>query len=62
MANWTLECPNCNSNFVHSPIEDTIDNYFLPIKPTIPDDGVKMDCPECGQNATYQKADLRYQK
>jgi endogenous inhibitor of DNA gyrase (YacG/DUF329 family) len=61
MASWTLKCPNCDSNFVHSSIEDTFENYFWPKRPTVPDDGIKMDCPECGKSATYQTDDLRYQ-
>jgi len=36
MASWALRCPNCNSAFAHAPLEDTFENFYLPIKPTFP--------------------------
>jgi len=60
MASWVLKCPNCNSGFTHSQVEDTLENFFLASKPTFPDDGETLDCPHCGHTATYQQTDLSY--
>jgi DNA-directed RNA polymerase subunit RPC12/RpoP len=62
MASWALKCSNCGEMFTHSPIPDDITNYFWPAKPSFPQDGMKLDCPHCGQNANYQASDLTYQK
>ena len=61
MASWVLECPNCQSVFAHSKIDDNFANYFLPLKPEFPDAGRPLDCPNCGHTATYQQSDLKYQ-
>jgi DNA-directed RNA polymerase subunit RPC12/RpoP len=61
VAAWGLRCRNCGSTFVHSQIEDTIENYYFPPRPTVPDDGIKIDCPHCGENATYLSKDFVYQ-
>jgi DNA-directed RNA polymerase subunit RPC12/RpoP len=61
MASWVLKCANCNSIFPHSTIEEGLENYFLPIKPALPEKGQSMDCPHCGHTGIYQTSDLRYQ-
>ncbi len=61
MASWVLKCTNCNSIFPHSTIEEGLENYFLRIKPTLPECGQSMDCPHCSHSAMYQTSDLRYQ-
>ena len=61
MASWVLTCPNCNSVFAHSPIEDRFGNYFLPFKPLFPEGGLAIGCLRCRRSSTYQRADLQYQ-
>jgi DNA-directed RNA polymerase subunit RPC12/RpoP len=61
MASWGLRCPNCNSTFTHSQVEDTLANFYIPAKPTFPVGGETLDCPHCGHNHLYQETDLIYQ-
>jgi DNA-directed RNA polymerase subunit RPC12/RpoP len=61
MAAWALRCPNCNSKFTHAPVEDTIQNFYLPVKPTFPADGKLIGCPNCGHTHRYQQCDLIYE-
>jgi DNA-directed RNA polymerase subunit RPC12/RpoP len=61
MASWVVRCASCSSILPHSTIEDGLENYFLPIKPTLPEEGQTMSCPHCGHSAIYQTSDLRYQ-
>jgi DNA-directed RNA polymerase subunit RPC12/RpoP len=61
MAAWALRCPNCNSKFAQAPDEDTMENYYLPRKPTFPADGKLIDCPNCGHRHKYQQIDLIYE-
>ncbi|MDP9147649.1 MAG: hypothetical protein M3N22_08305 [Acidobacteriota bacterium] len=62
MARWILICRKCEEAFTHSTIDDTgIANYFMPKKPDLPG-GAEFECPNCGHSATYNQADLRYQR
>jgi DNA-directed RNA polymerase subunit RPC12/RpoP len=60
MAAWGLNCANCNQNVTKFVIEDTLESYFLPERPNFPEGGKKIECPNCGYNATYQRTDLAY--
>ena len=61
MASWALRCPNCHSMFTHAPVEDTLENFYIPAKPTFPVGGKSLDCPHCGHTHRYQEIDLIYQ-
>jgi DNA-directed RNA polymerase subunit RPC12/RpoP len=62
MASWVLNCSNCKSKFVESKIPDAgLANYFMPLKPEFPPKGRELQCPNCGQKATYKKQALIYQ-
>ncbi|MGA2810120.1 MAG: hypothetical protein ABSG16_01880 [Candidatus Acidiferrum sp.] len=61
MASWVLECLNCNQKFEYSKISASgLINYFQPLKPEMPPDGVQMQCPNCGQNGQYFRHQLTY--
>jgi DNA-directed RNA polymerase subunit RPC12/RpoP len=62
MASWMLGCTGCKRTFPHSKIEDSkAEDYFFPVKPTFPPEGLEMKCPHCGQMNSYQRSDLVYQ-
>jgi predicted nucleic-acid-binding Zn-ribbon protein len=62
MANWVLSCRKCKTNFEHSKIAVAgLANYFIPLKPEFPPDGIERECPNCGYKAFYQKTDIKYQ-
>ena len=61
MAAWALRCPNCNSKFAHAPVANTLENYYLPIKPIFPADGKLIHCPNCRHSHKYQQIDLIYE-
>jgi hypothetical protein len=62
MPSWILDCAGCGSRFTHSVIEPhEIEDRYLPAKPEFAADGAELECPSCGQTATYQRSDLRYQ-
>ena len=61
MPFWNLMCANCASTFVHRAIEDADSVSFLsPQKPDLPPGGSEVKCPNCGQNATYDRTSLIY--
>ena len=60
MASWVLGCKNCKEQFEHSPIEDTLENFYFAVKPSVSADGESHDCPHCGHNTTYFNSDLLY--
>jgi len=62
MARWVLRCPNCSETFVHSEIEDTLANYFLPTKPEFPKGGQTLACAHCGKESFFQQTALTYQR
>jgi hypothetical protein len=62
MASWSIECPNCMSNFNYSAIDDAkLESFYFPLKPDFPAGGSELQCPHCGHKAKYQSADLFYQ-
>lgn len=60
MASWVLKCADCKQNLARFAIEDTLESYFLPAKPSFPEGGKKFECPNCGHKATYQRSDVNY--
>lgn len=62
MARWVLSCPNCNQEFTYSeiPRKSTLADYYLPVKPDLPTDGVKLDCPSCQKPTTFFRHQLVY--
>jgi hypothetical protein len=62
MANWVISCKNCSAEFTRSSIDDdkTMLSFLLPTKPEFPDGGSLLECPGCGNQATYQGTDLVY--
>lgn len=61
MASWVFVCKNCSSAFTHSEVGETLSDYFLPVRPEVPPEGVERQCPSCKFKSTYTRADLRYQ-
>jgi DNA-directed RNA polymerase subunit RPC12/RpoP len=62
MPSWILNCASCGSNFTQSVIEPRkLEDHYLPAKPELAPEGAELECPGCGQKATYQRSDLRYQ-
>jgi endogenous inhibitor of DNA gyrase (YacG/DUF329 family) len=62
MASWNVTCPHCAKEFEHSPIEDTLENYFLPEKPKVPLEGQSLVCKNCGKESVYEWSNLTYQR
>jgi endogenous inhibitor of DNA gyrase (YacG/DUF329 family) len=60
MASWEHACPICKTKFTYSLIPDTLESYFFPIKPHLPDEGIEFECPNCGHSSKYQQADLTF--
>jgi hypothetical protein len=62
MASWVVKCKNCEVEFTHSTIADdhTMMSYVWPSKPDFPEGGSPLECPTCGQRATYQETNLTY--
>ena len=63
MGQWILMCSICGKEFPHSTISENLSfaEALLPTKPEFPPNGLAVNCPECGQSATYERYDLRYQ-
>lgn len=62
MPSWILNCVGCGANLTHSVIEPReIEDRYLPTKPEFAAEGAELECSGCGQKATYQRSDLRYQ-
>jgi hypothetical protein len=60
MASWEHACPNRNESFTHSLMPETLENYFWPIKPDLPNEGIEFECPNCGHKSRYKRTDLRF--
>jgi predicted RNA-binding Zn-ribbon protein involved in translation (DUF1610 family) len=60
MAAWVLTCVACKAKFVHTKIGERLIDYLDPTKPEMPREGVKLDCPNCGQRELYRRIDLNY--
>jgi hypothetical protein len=61
VASWVLVCKSCGNAFTHSPVTETLADYYLPSKPEFPPDGEEHECPNCKVKSTYQRTELRYQ-
>jgi hypothetical protein len=53
-----FRCKQCNRWFVHAAIEDTFENFYFPVRPTIPKEGLLKACPHCGHESVYQRHEL----
>lgn len=62
MARWVLSCPFCKKDFTYSeiPSKSTLADYFLPLKPDVPVEGVRVDCPCCKKVMTFFRHQLVY--
>lgn len=61
MATWVLGCINCKNEFIHTKIDDyKLLDFLDPLKPKIPEEGVEVRCPYCGQNRKYKRSHLMY--
>jgi C4-type Zn-finger protein len=62
MARWVLSCPFCNEEFTYSEIpgKSTLADFFLPPKPDVPIEGVKLDCPSCQKTTTFFRHQMVY--
>jgi uncharacterized radical SAM superfamily protein len=62
MASWNVTCPHCARAFIHSVIENTLKNFYLPEKPKLTQEGQSLVCKNCGRKSVYHLADLTYQR
>ena len=62
MATWSLICKRCSAAFVHSQIPENIVNYFLPVRPKFPPDGLDCECLNCKTTSRYQRNELIYER
>ncbi len=61
MPSWVLQCVNCKNRFEYAAINTAgLLNYFQPLKPEFPPEGIPVLCPQCGQRATYHRHELTY--
>jgi hypothetical protein len=60
MATWVLTCENCQKQFHHSEIADTLESLFIAPKPHFPPGGSQLECPNCHHKAVYQRVELMY--
>ena len=64
MPQWVLNCPSCGKVFRHSEIERSSENLLYdalwPYRPEVPEDGLRLKCPDCQRPATYHRFQLMY--
>jgi C4-type Zn-finger protein len=62
MARWVFSCPICKNEFTYSEIPRKIRlaDYYLPVKPELPTQGVQLDCPSCKRPTTFFRHQLMY--
>jgi hypothetical protein len=62
MARWVLSCPYCRKEFTYSEIPSTsrLADFFLPVKPDLPAEGIKLDCPACERPTIFFRHQLLY--
>jgi hypothetical protein len=48
------------TEIAHTPIDDTLENYYFPARPELPVEGVVITCPNCSTTSTYAKQELVY--
>jgi uncharacterized protein YbaR (Trm112 family) len=61
MAAWVLACPDCKGEFQHAKIDDrTLLDYFHPIKPVFPHEGLAVVCPSCTHETVFNRHQLVY--
>lgn len=58
MANWELQCPNCQKKFIYLRIEDDLESFYIPKRPMFPDNGLNVECPSCGSKTAYTRYSL----
>jgi hypothetical protein len=61
MASWALGCKNCGKDFTYSQIDDTLQDFFVPLRPQLPPEGEEREGPNCKARATYKRNELTYQ-
>lgn len=62
VASWVLNCPLCNTEFTHSEIGSTLEDYYLPLRPTFPSGGLSIECPNCKEASLFQQNELTYRR
>jgi hypothetical protein len=35
--------------------DDDLQNYYLPLRPAFPEEGLEIECPNCSYRAIYQR-------
>ncbi len=62
MAQWTLNCQNCNGIFSHSEIAPVSSNRpydaLWPYRPEVPEGGFNAICPHCHLSGLYERYQL----
>jgi hypothetical protein len=61
MANWILNCRHCGQSFSVFQIGDSLSDYFFPVKPKFPPEGMLCECPDCKIVSIYRESELRYE-
>jgi hypothetical protein len=62
MPNWGLKCKQCSHTFTFAEIEDTLENYYVPVKPVFPKEGLLKECPHCAFKFRYLPHELFYRR
>jgi phage FluMu protein Com len=62
MPSWQLRCTHCKRFFLHSEIEDSLENLYLPLKPYFSSEGEELRCPHCRAVDSYEVYDLTYSR
>jgi hypothetical protein len=63
---WVLGCPECKQEFTHTVIDPEyrtplIDPFaWIGDKPDLPNDGVRLECPNCKKISVYKRYQLTY--
>jgi hypothetical protein len=60
MARWALMCRRSGEIFRYSEVGNTLEDYYCPNKPDVPDEGIVYECPTCNSKFTYQLYDLMF--
>jgi hypothetical protein len=63
---WVFDCPECSREFVHTEIPDDATSSmrdplgWLAEKPSFPESGMRVCCPNCKKTSLYQRYQLVY--
>jgi endogenous inhibitor of DNA gyrase (YacG/DUF329 family) len=63
MPRWILNCPECQEEFTHSEVRESLHGIsWWDEKPELPESGIQLECPNCKKTSAYQRYQLIYRK